>query len=338
MMRRLVAVFYARNLEFLRDRTTVIWNFLFPISVVVGMGLVFGGGARPLFEVGVVHAGSELDLKSHPFLSARYVKFFTVADEPGAIVKVSRHQIDLLLDLRSSPVRYWVNSDSPKGYIVERLLIESDARAERQEVRGEEVRYVDWLLPGVIGMNMMFNCLFGVGYVVVRYRKSGFLKRLSATPLKAVEFIGAQILSRLLLTLVVTVTIYFLASWLVGFHMRGSYLLLAAVAALGAFSMIALSMFVVARFTSDELAAGVLNALTWPMMMLSGVFFSLEAAPHWLQMAAKLLPLTQMLDAARSIMIDGAGPAQVATPVLYLVITGATFLVLGAWSFKWRAE
>ena len=177
-MRRLFAVFYARNLEFLRDRTTVIWNFLFPIVVVVGMGLVFGSGARPLFEVGVLTAAPTIDLKSHPFLATRYVKFFTVADEDPAIVKVSRHQIDLLIDLRSAPPRYWVNSDSPKGYIVERLLIESDATVRRQEVRGEAVRYVDWLLPGVIGMNMMFNCLFGVGYVVVRYRKSGFLKRL----------------------------------------------------------------------------------------------------------------------------------------------------------------
>ena len=337
-MRRLFAVFYGRNLEFLRDRTTVIWNFLFPIVVVVGMGLVFGSGPRPLFEVGVLYPGPTIDMKSHPFLATRYVRFFTAPEEDKAIVKVSRHQIDLLLDLRSPPPRYWVNSDSPKGYIVERLLIESDSTVRRQEVRGEAVRYVDWLLPGVIGMNMMFNCLFGVGYVVVRYRKSGFLKRLSATPLRAIEFIGAQILSRLVLTLLVTVTIYLLASWLVGFHMRGSYLLLAAVAALGSFSMIALSMFIVARFTSDELAAGVLNALTWPMMMLSGVFFSLEAAPHWLQLTAKAFPLTQMLDAARSIMIDGAGLAQIATPILYLTLTAVAFLALGAWSFKWRMD
>jgi ABC-type multidrug transport system permease subunit len=337
MMRRLGAVFYARNLEFLRDRTTVLWNFLFPIAVVVGMGLVFGSGARPLFEVGVLHQGAEIDFKAHPFLASRYVKFFTVTDEDAAVRKVSRHQIDLLIDLRAAP-RYWVNADSPKGYIVERLLKESDPSIARQQVTGEAVRYVDWLLPGVIGMNMMFNCLFGVGYVVVRYRKSGYLKRLSATPLKAVEFISAQVLSRLMLTLTVTLVIYLLASYLVGFHMRGSYLLLLAVAALGAFSMIALSMFVVARFTSDELAAGVLNALTWPMMMLSGVFFSLESAPHWLQLAAKVLPLTQMLDAARSIMIDGAGPAAVVTPIAYLALTGFAFLMLGAWSFKWRID
>lgn len=337
MTRRLLAIFYARNLEFLRDRGTVMWNFLLPFVLVVGMGLVFGGGARPLFEVGVLHRGTAIDLKAHPFLATRYVKFFTVTDEEAAVRKVSRHQIDLLLDLRATP-RYWVNSDSPQGYVAERLLRQSDPAIPRQAVTGEAVRYIDWLLPGVIGMNMMLNCLFGVGYVVVRYRKSGFLRRLSATPLHAIEFIGAQVLSRLMLTLAVTVMIFSLASYFSGLHVRGSYLLLAMVAALGAISMISLSLFVVARFTSDELAAGVLNALTWPMMMLSGVFYSLESAPHWLQMMAKAFPLTQLLDAARSIIIDGAGLAQIATPVAYLALTSVVFLLLGAWTFKWRAD
>jgi ABC-2 type transport system permease protein len=72
--------------------------------------------------------------------------------------------------------------------------------------------------------------------------------------------------------------------------------------------------------------------------MLSGVFFSLESAPHWLQTVAKVFPLTQMLDAARSIMIDGAGPAQIAMPLAYLALTGFSFLVLGAWTFKWRLD
>lgn len=336
-MRRLLAIFYARNLEFLRDRSTVMWNFLLPLLLVVGMGLVFGGGARQLFEVGVLHAGQEINLKAHPFLTTRYVKFFTVVDQAAAVRKVSRHQIDLLLDLRTTP-RYWVNSDSPQGYVVERLLKQSDAAIPRVAVTGEAVRYVDWLLPGVIGMNMMFNCLFGVGYVVVRYRKSGFLRRLSATPLHAIEFISAQVLSRLLLTMTVTVMIFVLASYFAGSRMHGNYLLLAAVAALGAISMISLSLFVVARFTSDELAAGVLNAMTWPMMMLSGVFYSLESAPHWLQMVAKVFPLTQLLDAARSIMIDGAALAQVATQILYLALTSVVFLALGAWTFKWRVD
>ena len=93
--------------------------------------------------------------------------------------------------------RYWVNTSSPKGYIVEKLLLAADRDAQRQPVTGDAVRYVDWLFPGILGMNMMFSCLFGVGYVVLRYRKTGFLKRLHATPLSAFEFLSAQVLSRL---------------------------------------------------------------------------------------------------------------------------------------------
>ena len=94
-------------------------------------------------------------------------------------------------------MRYWVNTDSPKGYVVEKLLRAEHPAPSAKPVTGAAVRYVDWLFPGILGMNMMFSCLFGVGYVVVRYRKSGFLKRLHATPLTAFEFLSAQVLSRL---------------------------------------------------------------------------------------------------------------------------------------------
>jgi ABC-type multidrug transport system permease subunit len=100
------------------------------------------------------------------------------------------------------------NQVHPKGYIVEKLLLAAEPTAVRQPVTGAAVRYVDWLFPGILGMNMMFSCLFGVGYVVLRYRKSGFLKRLHATPLTAFEFLSAQVLSRLGLILFVTAILY----------------------------------------------------------------------------------------------------------------------------------
>ena len=158
-------------------------------------------------------------------------------------------------------------------------------------------------------MNMMFSCLFGVGYVVVRYRKSGFLRRLSATPVTAFEFGAAQVLSRLLLTISVTALIYGALALFVPFRNEGSVLLLLLIAIVGALSMIAFGFMMAARFASEELANGAINLASWPMMLLSGVWFSLEGAPAWLQQAAKVLPLTQMLDAARAVMLDGAGLA-----------------------------
>src|SRR5205085_11369774 len=161
-----------------------------------------------------------------------------------------RQDLDLLPDVRP-PVRYWVNADSPKGYIVEKLLLERDHEARRQPVSGAAVRYVDWLFPGVLGMNLMFSCLFGVGYVVLRYRKNGFLKRLHATPLTAFEFLSAQVLSRLGLILLVTAILYAGIGAVIGFHNAGNLLLLALVGVVGALSMIALGLTIAARFSSE---------------------------------------------------------------------------------------
>ena len=335
MIRRLLAVWHARNLEFIRDRATMIFTLLLPIGLVVGMGFVFGGPARPLFKVGVV--ATRIDKQAHPFLQERYVDFVPIANEPDGLRKITHQQIDLLVDLKGV-VRYWVNTDSPKGYIVEKLLLAAAPGAQRQPVTGAAMRYVDWLFPGILGMNMMFSCLFGVGYVVLRYRKSGFLKRLHATPLTAFEFLTAQVLSRLCLILFVTTVLYVGVGTIIHFHSAGSVALLLLLAILGALSMIALGLTIAAGVSSEELVGGMLNLLTWPMMLVSGIWFSLEGSPRWVQWAAHIFPLTHVLEGGRAVMLDGAGIAQIAPNLVYLGVTALIFLTFGAWSFRWRVD
>jgi ABC-2 type transport system permease protein len=335
VIRRLLAVWHARNLEFVRDRATLIFTLLLPISLVVGMGFVFGGQQRPLFKVGVL--APQIDKQAHPFLQERYVDFVPIASEAEGLPKITHQQIDLLVDLHGVP-RYWVNTDAPKGYIVEKLLLAAAPGAQRQPVTGAAVRYVDWLFPGILGMNMMFSCLFGVGYVVLRYRKSGFLKRLHATPLTAFEFLSAQVLSRLCLILFVTGILFVGVGSIIHFHTVGSVALLILLAVLGALSMIALGLTIAAGISSEELVGGILNLMTWPMMLVSGIWFSLEGSPRWVQWAAHIFPLTHLLDAARAVMLDGAGIAQIAPNLLYLAATALVFLTFGAWSFRWRVE
>ncbi|HXR91793.1 MAG TPA: ABC transporter permease [Steroidobacteraceae bacterium] len=374
MIRRLVSVWHARNLEFVRDRSTLLFTLVMPVMLIVGMSFVFGGQERPLFKVGVLSA-APLDKSAHPFLHERFVDFVPIASESDGLHKVTHQQIDLLLDLphrgvaagaRASanagtgengggdasagagadadagdaqgPPRYWVNTDSPKGYIVEKLLLASAPTAKRERVTGTATRYIDWLFPGILGMNMMFSCLFGVGYVVLRYRKNGFLKRLHATPLTAFEFLSAQVLSRLCLILFVTVLLYIGIASIIHFHSAGSLLLLFVLAVLASLSMIALGLTIAARFASEELVAGLLNLLTWPMMLLSGIWFSLEGSPQWVQWLASIFPLTHLLEASRAIMLDGAGVAQIVPDLIYLGVTAVAFLVFGAWSFRWRIE
>jgi ABC-2 type transport system permease protein len=332
---RLLAVLHARNLEFLRDRSTLAFTLALPVLLVIGMGVVFGGPERPLFKVGVL--GERTDRQAHPFLRERYVEFVPMTHPSAALHKLTHQQIDLLLDL-GPPPGYWVNTDSPKGYIVEKLLLAAEPGVQRRPVSGAALRYVDWLFPGILGMNMMFSCLFGVGYVVLRYRKSGFLKRLHATPLTAFEFLSAQVLSRLGLIVFVTAVLYAGIAAIIGFHSAGSVLLLGLLAVLGALSLIALGLTVAARFSSEELVGGILNLLTWPMMLLSGIWFSLEGSPRWVQWVAHVFPLTHVLDAARAVMLDGAGVAQIAPNLAFLAVTTLAFLAFGAWSFRWRID
>jgi ABC-2 type transport system permease protein len=340
MFKRIYAVFRARNLEFVRDKSTMGWNLILPVVLMFALATVFGGSGRNAYTVGVLQGGSEIISEQHPFLETRYIRFVAINDQDAGFVKVARHQLDLLVQIDGTK-RYWVNPESPKGYFVELALLQSDATTgggiEKAQIAGEAIRYVDWVLPGVLGMNMMFSCLFGVGYVVVRYRKNGFLKRLRATPLSALEFIVAQISSRLLLIMSITSFVYAGTHYLLDTRMEGSYLALFVVATLGAISMISMGLVVAARVTSEELAGGLLNMINWPMMMLSGVWFSLEGAGPIAQKAANIFPLTHILSAARAIMLDGASLLDIAPSLTILAGMSIVFLGIGAATFRWHS-
>jgi len=338
MLRRIYAIFLGRNREFLRDRASLSWNLLLPVALMLGLSFAFGGD-RNAYTVGVLQQEENIDITQHPFLSTRYIQFVAIDDKEDALRKVSRHQLDLLVEFGDAP-RYWVNPNSPKGSFAELALLQSETvtrpTIEKQSITGDAVRYVDWVLPGILGMNMMFSCLFGVGYVVVRYRKNGFLKRLRATPLTSLEFITAQVASRMLLIMIITIFVYTGTHLLLDTRMEGNYLTLLLIALVGAISMISLGLLVSARVTSEELASGLLNLINWPMMMLSGVWFSLEGAGAFLQNAASIFPLTHVLRAARAVMLDGATLLDVAPGLLALTLLSAVFIGIGARVFRWR--
>ncbi len=337
MLKRIYAIFRARNLEFVRDRGTLAWNLVLPVALIFGLSWIFTAGDRSAYTVGVLQDAPAIDTASHPFLETRYIDFVAVSRLADGEKRIARHQLDLLLQLEPDK-RYWVNPQSPRGYFAERILQQSDDSVQKTEIRGAPVRYVDWVLPGILGMNMMFSCLFGVGYVVVRYRKNGFLKRLRATPLRAFEFVAAQVASRLVLIMAITVLIYVGVSYFLDIRMDGSHLTLLLVAIAGAVSLISLGLVFAARVSSEELAGGLLNMVTWPMMLLSGVWFSLEAAAEWVRSLARIFPLTHVLEAARAVMIDGASLAEVAPALTILLLMSAVFMSLAALLFRWRAD
>jgi ABC-2 type transport system permease protein len=335
-MKRFLAVLHARNMEFIRDKSSFGWNIFFPLLLVIGFALVFSGEPKPLFKVGV--AGDPADLKpaDAEFFATKYIQFIPVDDLDRAIDKVDHFQLDMLVDVRAGN-RYWINVNAPNGYILEQMLKKSgDSDYQRIALQGREIRYVDWVVPGILAMNMMFSCLFGVGYVIVRYRKNGFLKRLKATPLRPFEFLLAQMASRLILIQTITTVVYVGCDYFIHFEMRGSYINLFLISALGAVCMISLGLLVAARLSSEEFAGGILNLLTWPMMLLSGVWFSLEGTNPIVRKVAQFLPLTHLVDGARAIMTEGAGFFDIMPQLTVLIIMTAVFLTIGSLIFRWE--
>ncbi|REL25723.1 ABC transporter permease [Thalassotalea euphylliae] len=341
---RFYAVFKARNLEFFRDKSSLGWNLLFPVLLLVGFAFVFGDDDKAVYKVGVLAAEyssteSQHPAKPpfmHPFMQVKHIEFIHYQDLEQAKQKLTRHSVDLLIDLDNA--QYWRNELSTNSYFTEKLFLAEEASFTAQTVAGEAIRYVDWVLPGILGMNMMFSCLFGVGYVIVRYRKNHVLKRLKATPLSALEFVSAQLLSRLFIVTFMSTVVFVGCNFMFDFYMLGSYFDLLVVAMLGAMSLITLGLLVASRSKSEELIGGLLNLTSWPMMLLSGVWFSLEGAPKEVQWFADILPLTHLVSAAREIMTEGATLIDVSYHVTVLAIMTSIFLALGAYCFSWNTD
>jgi ABC-type multidrug transport system permease subunit len=334
MMKRMLAVFSARNKEFLRDRSTLTWNLLFPFLLLVGFYYVFGQSA-PMFKVGVL-AQEDAYLSRPVFMATKHVQFIPYAEFEKAVNRLERHQIDLIIDLDRN--EYWVNEESREGYMAEQLLVAKDPSYLRNLVRGKAIRYVDWVLPGIMGMNIMFSSLFGVGYVIVRYRKNGVLKRLNATPLTAIEFISAHLLSRIIMVVLIGLVLFFGARFIFSTMMLGNFALLVLTMIIGSFSLVSLGLLVAARLRSEEFTGGLLNMTTWPMMGLSEVWFPLEGAPHFVHQLSQLFPLTHLVQAMREIMVDGAGFVQVSDHLSVMTVMALVFLGLGASLFSWSAD
>jgi ABC-type multidrug transport system permease subunit len=339
--KRFFAVFKARNIEFFRDKSSLGWNLFFPILLLVGFSFIFSGDGRAAYKIGLLLEQSKIEQLNESeaqtaLTQLRFIDFINYDDLTLAKAKLSHHSLDLLVDYNEK--RYWINEESSKSYLVEKIFLGQQAGFTRLQSSGKSIRYVDWVLPGILGMNMMFSCLFGVGYVIVRYRKNSVLKRLKATPLSAFEFVSAQLLSRLFIVMFMSTVVYGGCNVFFDFFMMGSYVDLFIIGALGGFCLISLGLLVASRSKSDELIGGLLNVTSWPMMMLSGVWFSLEGAPNALKVLADFMPLTHLVAGARAIITEGATLNDISFHINILLLMSSVFLILGSYLFSWNTE
>lgn len=331
-MKAFIQLWKARNTEFYRDRGSLSWAFVFPVLIIIGCAIAFSHEDETLFTIGFYPNAEHAE--NFSVLTAGYSKIINYDDLEKAKLRLRNHQLHAVIETATGTV--WLNPTSTQSKLIRHLLEPQAEQLHLQELSGKAIRYVDWVIPGVLGMNIMFGSLFGVGYVMVRYRKNGVLKRLQATPISAYKFLSAQIASRLFVVLSTNSMIFIGSYFALDLMMLGNALSLLVVAAIGAMSMISIGLLIASRTDSEEFAGGILNAATWPMMFLSGIWFSLDDTPELMQALANLLPLTHLVAAARDIMINGASLVDEASHLLVLLAVTLISLSLAALSFRWH--
>ncbi len=358
-LKRMWALFVARSLEFIRDRAGFGWNILFPFLLVAAFGIAFGPDAKKQFKLGVFPVQNPAPaletiripeaLKTDPAVQLVFFK-----DLDPALEKLRHHKIDILVQSggvknpeplaskNDSRVRYWISDVSPRGALAEKLVKAAvvpaaffENRVYRQAVPGTLVRYIDWLFPGILGMNIMFSAFFGVGYVIVRYRRNGVLKRLKATPVTAFEYLSAQLISRVVVSMAASIVVWAGCDAIFSFQMQGSYVDAFIVFFFGTVCLVSFGLILACRGTNEELTNGIINFICWPMMFLSEVWFSIEGTAVWIRQMAGFLPLTHFLSAARKVINDGATLSQVSQEMMILAVMSLVFLAIGSWLFSW---
>lgn len=343
MLRRLWMVSVARSLEYLRDGSSLAKTLLLPLALIAGLAYTFSGPQTPLFKVAVISAAKHLPTDAElPLLKIPLIQFYAEADADVAIHKVQLQRIDMAISLgdksNGEAPRYWISRLSKKGVVVERLLLSTSGTQalKRVYVTGTDVRYVDLMASGILALNIAMSSLFGIGTVVMAQRRSGYLKRLSATPLKPFEFLLAQLFSRLFVVIFINTLIFAACIYMLGLHIEGSYLDILVVITMGVVAVSALALAVTSRTSSEELVTGLLSLLFTLMVGVSGAFFSIDGAPRALQIASSLSPLSYLLDGMRAVMFEGAGLSQLSHDLQMLTWMGGGCLVLASLMFKWR--
>lgn len=331
-MRRFIALTHARNMEFLRDKSTLFWNLAFPVIMIFGFSFAFPARNNEVFKVGT---SGPID-QSVEFVQESWVELIKYDNFDDAVEKLRRHQIDLAIDFSNRI--YVTNQESGRADVAGKLFSSMQADDNRftlNRISGEPIRYIDWFIPGLIAMNLAFSCMFGVGWIIIRYRKNGVLKRLKATPVRSVEFILSQIGSRLCIVIFSALVVYFGSDIFLNYVMHGSYLNLFIMMILTTVCMISLGLAISSRIRSEEFGGGIMNLIMWPMLIFSGVFFSLEGTPELMQKISRIFPLTHFTESARAIMIDGAGLMDLLPNIGFILVLTVIFIAYASFMFRW---
>jgi ABC-type multidrug transport system permease subunit len=328
--------------ELVREPEAIFWVFVFPILLTAILGLAFRSRPPEALPVAVAQSGAaearRAALAGDPSLRVELLP------EAEARAALTRGRVVLVVSGEEPPV-YTYDPTQPESraarLAVDAALQRAAGRADaftagRAEVTEPGARYVDFLVPGLLGMNLMGTGMWGVGFSLVVARNGKLLKRLVAAPVPRLYLLAGQLLSRLVF-LVPEAGALLLFAWLVmDVPIRGSLLLLAGVSLLGALAFTGLGLLTAARPRTIEGVSGLMNLVMVPMWVFSGIFFSTERFPASVQPLIQALPLTALNDALRATMLEGAGVGALVPELLNLTLWGVVSFALALRLFRWQ--
>lgn len=332
----------ARVKEFLREPEAVFWVFLFPILLAVVLGFAFREKPPDRIPVGVVSGpAAEKAVAALSRSSALLPKGYPEREGYEAL---RTGKISLLVE-PGPPVVYHLDETRPDSRIArlaaDDALQRAAGRSDRLPVRDQLVtekgsRYIDFLIPGLLGMNLMGTGIWSLAFSIVSARNRRVLKRLIATPMRRGDYLLSQIFGRLVF-LIPEVVLLAGFGWLAfDVPMRGSLLLFLALCLLGTMSFCGLGLLIASRVRTIEGASGLANFVMMPMWLLSGVFFSNERFPDVVQPLIRALPLSALNEALRGIMNEGQGLVDIAPQLAILVVWGLVSFAVALKIFRWK--
>jgi ABC-2 type transport system permease protein len=337
-LRRLTAT---RVLETFRQPEAIFWTFLFPVLMAVVLGIAFRGQGADVV-VAVVVDGSGADRIAHALRNDTGVRVERAGRQEGD--RRLRTGKAAILLIPGDPLTYRFDPSRSESRLarmtVDAALQRSFGRVDPVRVREERVsepgsRYIDFLVPGLLGMNLMGGGLWGIGWNIVEMRIRKLLKLQLATPMRRRDFLLSHVLVRAFFLPVEVIPLLLLAWLLFGVRVAGSYAAVGLICLLGAASFAGLGTLIASRARSTGAISGLINLCSLPMFVLSGVFFSTGRFPDSFQPWIRVLPLTALIDALRMVVQDGAGLAATAPRLLVLLLWGAASFALALRVFRW---
>ena len=338
----IVELALTRTKEFLRETEAMFWVFGFPLILALALGFAFREKPPDRVPVGVVagpHAQQRLAaLQKSSILLPR------IMNEQEARDALRRGKVSLLIEA-SDAIVYRFDPTRPDSLTARQ---ETDSALQtaagrknvlvtrEERVHEQGARYIDFLIPGLLGMNLMGTGMWSMGFTIANARMKKLLKRLVATPMRKTDYLMAMFLSRLI-WLLIEVSVLVAFGWLVfGVRVHGSLLVLAVLSIVGGYAFSGIGLLTASRAKTIEAVSGLMNLIMMPMWLCSGVFFSYERFPDTVKPFIRVLPLTLLNDALRAEINDAAGLPQVSLQLGLLAVWGIVTFIIGLKIFRWQ--